>query len=236
MILYACIDFAIESILFFMPWLFKFKKSKVWWVGYRLHGQQFLRSTGQRQRTDAEKELQRVNAMIAAHKANALSRGLFEQLTGQALPNVTLKHALDDWLNEVKGSHRSAHAGKIHIGFHVASGIFPCERPRPAAFGNHIGRVDAVARRKTRDSFGGDDEHASDVSRDFFQTVETARLHPRKSSGLDPHVQGRRGRKARSPGRSRPTSWPRSTKSRRMIFGATPFSADSPRACASGIW
>jgi integrase len=87
-----------------MPWLFKFKKSKVWWVGYRLHGQQFLRSTGQRQRTDAEKELQRVNAMIAAHKANALSRGLFEQLTGQTLPNVTLKHALDDWLNEVKGS------------------------------------------------------------------------------------------------------------------------------------
>ncbi|HEV2696141.1 MAG TPA: tyrosine-type recombinase/integrase [Verrucomicrobiae bacterium] len=87
-----------------MPWLFKYHNSKVWWVGYRLHGQQFLRSTGQRQREYAEKELQRVNSMIAAHKADALSHGLFEHLTGKALPSVTLKHALDDWLNEATGS------------------------------------------------------------------------------------------------------------------------------------
>ena len=87
-----------------MPWLFKFKNSKVWWVGYRLHGQQFLRSTGQRERAEAEKQLRTVNSMIAAQKADKLSHGLFEHLTSKALPNVTLKHALDDWLNEVTGS------------------------------------------------------------------------------------------------------------------------------------
>lgn len=87
-----------------MPWLFQFKNSKVWWLGYRLHGQQFLRSTGHRERDRAEQELQRVNAMIAAQKANALSQGLFQHLTGKAAPSVSLKHALDDWLNEARGA------------------------------------------------------------------------------------------------------------------------------------
>ena len=86
-----------------MPWLFKYKgKSDVWWVGYRLHGQQFLRSTGYRERDKAEQELQRLNAMVAAQKANALSRDLFQQLTGKAIPNKPLKVALDEWLSEVK--------------------------------------------------------------------------------------------------------------------------------------
>ena len=73
-----------------------------------MNGRQFLRSTGQRERDDAERELQRVNAMIAAHKANALSQDLFENLTGKTLPNTTLKAALDDWLNEAAGANKPA--------------------------------------------------------------------------------------------------------------------------------
>ena len=87
-----------------MPWLFKFQNSKVWWVGYRLHGQQFLRSTGHRERTDAEKELQRINTMIVAQKANLLTLGVFEELTGKTIPRITLRDALADWLNEVRGA------------------------------------------------------------------------------------------------------------------------------------
>jgi integrase len=87
-----------------VPWLFKFKNSAVWWLGYRLHGRQILRSTGQRDRAKAEEELQRAHSMISAHKANALSQDLFENLTGKILPNITLKAALDDWLNEATGA------------------------------------------------------------------------------------------------------------------------------------
>ncbi len=88
-----------------MPWLFKFKKkSAVWWVGYRLHGRQFLRSTGHVDRKLAEQELHRVNAMVSAHKANALTRDLFQHLTGKASPSMTLRAALDDWLREAKGA------------------------------------------------------------------------------------------------------------------------------------
>jgi len=92
-------------MLFSMPWLFRFKgKSKVWWVGYRLHGQQFLRSTGQRDKEKAQVELNRVNALVAAQKANALTHDVFLHLTGKAVPSVTLKSALADWINEAKGA------------------------------------------------------------------------------------------------------------------------------------
>ncbi len=91
-----------------MPWLYKRKDSDCWWIGYRMNGRQILSSTGQTEKAEAEKELSRVNAMISAQKANVLSQELFEQLTGKALPTMTLKAALADWLNEVKGSTKPA--------------------------------------------------------------------------------------------------------------------------------
>jgi len=88
-----------------MAWLFKHKgKSKKWWLGYRLHGQQFLRSTGYEEREKAEQELARVKAMLEAQKANALTRDLFHNLTGRTVPEVTLKTALDDWIKEAAGA------------------------------------------------------------------------------------------------------------------------------------
>lgn len=88
-----------------MPWLFKHKgKSKKWWLGYRLHGQQFLRSTGYDEREKAEQELERVKAMVSAQKANALTRDLFHNLTGRTVPEVTLKTSLADWIMEATGA------------------------------------------------------------------------------------------------------------------------------------
>ncbi|MDR3455894.1 MAG: tyrosine-type recombinase/integrase [Verrucomicrobiae bacterium] len=91
-----------------MPWLYQRKDSDCWWIGYRMNGRQFRESTGQVEKSDAERELARVNALIAAQKANALSQELFEHLTGKALPNVTLKAALADWLNESTGANKPA--------------------------------------------------------------------------------------------------------------------------------
>ncbi len=91
-----------------MPWLFKYRNSSVWWIGYRMNGRQILQSTGQRDRDDAQRELQRVNSMIAAHKAKALSQDLFENLTGKKFPKITIKYALEDWLNEATGANKPA--------------------------------------------------------------------------------------------------------------------------------
>ena len=114
-----------------MPWLFKFKNSTAWWIGYRMRGRQFMRSTGQRERADAERELQRVNAMVAAHKANALTQELFEQLTGKALPNVTLKAALADWLNEAAGANKSATVTKYSATAAALEGFFKADDRGP---------------------------------------------------------------------------------------------------------
>jgi integrase len=87
-----------------MAWLFKFKNSRFWWVGHRVRGKLFQRSTGHEKREDAERELAKVEAQISAHKANALQEGLFEELTGRKAPAKTLKTALADWINVTRGS------------------------------------------------------------------------------------------------------------------------------------
>jgi integrase len=88
-----------------MPWLFKYKgKSDRWWIGYRLNGQQYLRSTGYVERDKAEQELARAKSMVEAHKAKMLTRDLYEHLTGRALANMTFKAALEDWLKEARGA------------------------------------------------------------------------------------------------------------------------------------
>jgi integrase len=87
-----------------MAWLFKRDGSKYWWIGYRIGGRQFRKSTKTDDLAQAEKELQRINSMMAAQRADALTEDVYRALTGKTLPNVTLKLALADWLNEAKGS------------------------------------------------------------------------------------------------------------------------------------
>jgi len=50
----------------------------------------------------AQAELDKIEAMLAAHHAGALTKEFYEAISGKALPNVTLKAALDAWLIEAR--------------------------------------------------------------------------------------------------------------------------------------
>ena len=64
-----------------MAWLQK--RGNVWWIGYRLNGQQVRRSTSRTNRSDAEKELAKHDAMESARAAGALSEEFFQLVTGK---------------------------------------------------------------------------------------------------------------------------------------------------------
>jgi integrase len=83
-----------------VAWLYKQRGSSNWWLGYRANGKQMLRSTGTPDRAKAERELAKVRSMFEAHRANALTKELYEALTGRAAPSVLLSAELDDWLAE----------------------------------------------------------------------------------------------------------------------------------------
>jgi hypothetical protein len=46
-----------------MPWQYKQPGSENWWLGFRVNGQQFRRSTGTSDRKAAECELEKLNAV-----------------------------------------------------------------------------------------------------------------------------------------------------------------------------
>lgn len=87
-----------------MAWLYKQAGSKFWWIGYRQNGRQFLRSTKRVARADAEKVLAQYNSMMEAQRAGALTREFYHALTNTTHMQVSLKSALNDWLNECRGS------------------------------------------------------------------------------------------------------------------------------------
>jgi integrase len=87
-----------------MAWLYQRDDSGRWWIGYRHHGKQILESTGQTDKAEASKVLAKVEAMLALERAQALTRGAFEQISGTKLPTKTLKAALDNWLAQAKAS------------------------------------------------------------------------------------------------------------------------------------
>lgn len=83
-----------------MAWLQK--RGNVWWIGYRMDGEQFRGSTGFTNRADAEKELAKHDAMAAARKAGALSEQFFRLATGKKLERPTLDAFLKQWLTEAE--------------------------------------------------------------------------------------------------------------------------------------
>jgi integrase len=65
---------------------------------------QVRKSTGHTDKTEARKELAKIEAMLAAHRAGVLTHEVYQQLTGQVLPDKPLKGALDNWIAESKAS------------------------------------------------------------------------------------------------------------------------------------
>jgi len=83
-----------------MAWLYRRPDSGRWWIGYRANGVQFLTSTGQTDKGEAEKQLKKVEAMLAMKRADALTVEAFEQISGRALPAKALTAALTGWIDE----------------------------------------------------------------------------------------------------------------------------------------
>ncbi|HTL57538.1 MAG TPA: hypothetical protein VL361_17770, partial [Candidatus Limnocylindrales bacterium] len=87
-----------------MAWLYQRPDSGQWWIGYRQNGTQVRKSTGQTDKAEAERELAKVEAMLAAQKAGALTVELFQAISGKQLPAKTLKTALEDWISEANAA------------------------------------------------------------------------------------------------------------------------------------
>lgn len=87
-----------------MAWLYKQKGSENWWIGYRHNGKQVLRSTKTSDRGQAEKELQKVSMLFDASRTGSLTEELYQALTGQSLPRITLAAEIEDWLRECKAT------------------------------------------------------------------------------------------------------------------------------------
>ena len=87
-----------------MAWLYQRPDSGRWWIGYRHNGVQVLKSTGQNDKRAAEVELAKVETMLAAQRAGALTAELYIAISGRTLSAATLKAALEQWIEETAAS------------------------------------------------------------------------------------------------------------------------------------
>jgi integrase len=85
-----------------MAWLYKQAQSENWWIGYRLNGRQYLRSTKTSDRKKAEQELAKLNAIDQAHKAGSLTDEFVALLTRKQSSGESLRGYIRQWLAECK--------------------------------------------------------------------------------------------------------------------------------------
>jgi integrase len=85
-----------------MAWLYKQSASENWWIGYRLNGRQYLRSTKTSDRKKAEQELAKLNAVDQAHKAGSLTGEFVALLTRKTSTGEALRGYIRQWLGECK--------------------------------------------------------------------------------------------------------------------------------------
>lgn len=85
-----------------MAWLYKQNNSENWWLGYRLNGRQYLRSTKTSDRKKAEQELAKLNAIDQAHRAGSLTDEFVALLTRKQSTGDSLRGYIKQWLAECK--------------------------------------------------------------------------------------------------------------------------------------
>jgi integrase len=85
-----------------MAWLYRQANSKNWWLGYRLNGRQYLRSTKTSDRKKAEQELEKLRAVDHAHKAGSLTDEFVALLTRKQSSGESLRAYSRQWLAECK--------------------------------------------------------------------------------------------------------------------------------------
>jgi integrase len=94
-----------------MAWLYQQRDSNHWWIGYRVRGKLHRATTRTADKTEAKRELERINAMFAAQRAgpSALEK-VYRALSGDtsATEDTMLVDAVDQWLDECRKSAAAA--------------------------------------------------------------------------------------------------------------------------------
>lgn len=92
-----------------MAWVFKHNDRKVWWIGTRIDGKLFYRSTKERDEGKARAMLADIKAMEERAAAKKLNRDFYEALTGDKIEEARLFASLDQWLKETTrpNTHRN---------------------------------------------------------------------------------------------------------------------------------
>jgi integrase len=80
-----------------MAWLYKQTASDNWFIGQRVNGRMVRKTTGTSDRSQAEKQLARVEAMEQAVKADQLTEDFYKALTGSQIKAVGIRSAVEQW-------------------------------------------------------------------------------------------------------------------------------------------
>lgn len=104
-----------------MAWLFKFRGSKNWFVGYRLHGRRVSKTTGTSDKEEAKRQLRKVEILLAAHSDGDAVDDLYQRLKSPATSRQwTLKAEVDGWLAEASKTTAPTTAARYRT---VAEGL-----------------------------------------------------------------------------------------------------------------
>ncbi len=87
-----------------MAWIYKRGDSEKWWIGYRANGRQFLKSTGETEKSKAEIKLRNFEFIERARADGKLTEQFVESLTEKPLSRLTLTAAIKGWMDECKGT------------------------------------------------------------------------------------------------------------------------------------
>lgn len=85
-----------------MAWKFKRPESEHWWIGYRLNGKQYRRSTGSADESEADKQIASLGLINQAQKAGKLTDEFFRLLTDRTASSDSLLDVTKLWLTECK--------------------------------------------------------------------------------------------------------------------------------------
>src|SRR5262245_16810096 len=85
-----------------MAWLYKQQGSDNWWIGYRLNGRQYLKSTGTADKQKAELVMSRLGQIGMAHRAGNLTDEFYRLITNSNHSNETLRGFVREWLKACK--------------------------------------------------------------------------------------------------------------------------------------
>ena len=88
-----------------MAWLYRYKDSKKWWIGYRVNGKIMAQSTGTADEAEATLELKKVEMVHSEHKSKRPIDALYAALradSGKPVATWPLRAELAEWVLETK--------------------------------------------------------------------------------------------------------------------------------------